>query len=52
VTVKTRTLNQDGKEVCSFLRTFLVHKRGAEQLQGIFPVGEVPLVAPTTPEAK
>jgi len=49
VTVKTRTLNQDGKEVCSFLRTFLVHRRGAEQLQNIFPVGEVPLTAPEKP---
>ena len=49
VTVKTRTLNQDGKEVCSFLRTFLVHKRGAEQLKDLFPVGEVPLVPPTAP---
>ncbi|MFK0156204.1 MaoC family dehydratase [Streptomyces sp. NPDC090493] len=46
VTVKTRTLNQDGKEVCSFLRTFLVHRRGAEQLQDIFPTGEVPLTLP------
>ncbi|MQA96731.1 MAG: MaoC family dehydratase [Streptosporangiales bacterium] len=46
VTVKTRTLNQDGKEVCSFLRTFLVHRRGAEQVQDIFPVGEVPLTVP------
>ena len=52
VTVKTRTLNQDGKEVCSFLRTFLVHKRGAEQLQGLFPVGEVPLVAPAAPDGQ
>ncbi|MFD5007666.1 MaoC family dehydratase [Streptomyces mutabilis] len=49
VTVKTRTLNQDGKEVCSFLRTFLVHRRGAEQLQNIFPQGEVPLTAPEQP---
>jgi acyl dehydratase len=29
VTVRTRTLNQDGEEVCSFLRTFYVYKRGA-----------------------
>ena len=28
VTVRTRTLNQDGKEVCSFKRTFYVYKRG------------------------
>jgi itaconyl-CoA hydratase len=46
VTVKTRTLNQDGKEVCSFRRTFLVHRRGSEQLAGMFPVGETPLVEP------
>jgi itaconyl-CoA hydratase len=43
VTVRTRSLNQDGKEVCSFLRTFYVYKRGAEQLEGIFPEGEHPL---------
>ncbi len=43
VTVRTRTLNQDGKEVCSFLRTFYVYKQGAEQLEGIFPEGEQPL---------
>ena len=36
-------VNQDGKEVCSFLRTFYVYKQGAEQLQGIFPEGETPL---------
>lgn len=47
VTVKTRTLNQDGKEVCSFFRTFYVYKRGAEQLEGIFPEGEVPLAVQT-----
>jgi len=37
VTVKTRTLNQDGDEVCSFKRTFYVYRRGAEQLEGLFP---------------
>lgn len=37
VTVKTRTLNQDGEEVLSFKRAFYVYKRGAEQLQQIFP---------------
>ena len=40
VTVRTRTLNQHGDEVCSFKRTFYVYKHGAEQLEGIFPVGE------------
>ncbi|WJL96770.1 MaoC family dehydratase [Microbacterium sp. ET2] len=44
VTVKTRTLNQDGVEVCSFKRTFYVYKHGAEQVADIFPVGQVPLV--------
>ncbi len=49
VTVKTRTLNQDGKEVCSFFRTFYVYKRGVEQLKGIFPEGEVPLAVQSPP---
>ncbi|MGJ9411772.1 MaoC family dehydratase [Aeromicrobium sp. CF4.19] len=48
VTVKTRTLNQDGIEVCSFLRTFLVHRRGSEQLQGLFPKAAKPIVDPAT----
>lgn len=43
VTVKTRTLNQDGDEVCSFKRTFYVYKRGAEQLEGVRPEGKQPL---------
>ena len=43
VTVRTRTLNQHGDEVCSFKRTFYVYRRGAEQLQGIFPTGKRPL---------
>lgn len=43
VTVKTRTLNQDGKEVCSFKRTFYVYRRGAEQIEGLFPAAEQPL---------
>lgn len=45
VSVRTRTLNQHGDEVCSFIRTFYVYKRGAEQLEGIFPEGKKPLVA-------
>lgn len=40
VTVRTRSLNQDGEEVCTFKRTFYVYKRGAEQLEGIFPTGQ------------
>jgi itaconyl-CoA hydratase len=47
VTVKTRTLNQHGDEVCSFRRTFYVYRRGAEQLEGIFPEGKRPLAAGT-----
>lgn len=43
VTVRTRTLNQDGVEVCSFKRTFYVYKRGAKQLENIFPTAEKPL---------
>lgn len=43
VSVRTRTLNQDGDEVCSFKRTFYVYKRGAEQLEGIRPEGKTPL---------
>ena len=43
VTVKTRTLNQNGDEVCSFKRMFYVYKQGAEQLEGIFPEGKKPL---------
>ncbi|PZM97921.1 MAG: dehydratase [Actinobacteria bacterium] len=43
VTVRTRTLNQHGKEVCTFKRTFYVYKRGAEQTANIFPEAEKPL---------
>jgi itaconyl-CoA hydratase len=39
VKVRTRTLNQDGVEVCSFIRTFYVYRRGAEQLEDVFPKG-------------
>jgi acyl dehydratase len=45
VTVRTRTLNQDGAEVCSFLRTFYVYRRGAEQIEGVFPTAQRPLTA-------
>jgi itaconyl-CoA hydratase len=48
VTVRTRTLNQDGAEVCSFLRTFYVYKRGAEELEDLFPEGPAwPALTPT-----
>jgi acyl dehydratase len=42
VTVKTRTLNQDGAEVCSFERTFYVYKQGASQVEDVFPVAQIP----------
>ncbi|KAA1420523.1 MaoC family dehydratase [Mumia zhuanghuii] len=45
VTVRTRTLNQHGDEVCSFKRTFYVYRRGAEQVEGTFPEGKRPLTA-------
>ena len=50
VTVRTRTLNQDGAEVCSFKRTFYVYRRGAEQVEDMFPqrqspAGKTPLTA-------
>ena len=47
VTVKTRTLNQNGDEVCSFKRMFYVYKAGADQLEGIFPEGKRSLLAGT-----
>ncbi|WP_326554364.1 MaoC family dehydratase [Micromonospora sp. NBC_01813] len=43
VTVRTRTLNQDGAQVCAFKRTFYVYKRGAKQVEGIFPTAATPL---------
>ncbi|GAA1846375.1 MaoC family dehydratase [Actinomadura bangladeshensis] len=43
VTIRTRTLNQDGDEVCTFRRTFYVYKRGAEQLAELFPEAKKPL---------
>jgi acyl dehydratase len=43
VTVRTRTLNQDGAEVCSFRRTFYVYRQGAEQLQDLFPEAARPM---------
>ncbi|OLT33466.1 dehydratase [Actinomadura sp. CNU-125] len=43
VTIRTRTLNQDGDEVCTFRRTFYVYKRGAERLERVFPEARTPL---------
>lgn len=44
VTVKTRTLNQDGDEVLSFVRTFYIYKRGANPAQSSFPQAKKPLI--------
>lgn len=43
VTIRTRTLNQDGSVVCSFVRTFYVHKQGSGQVKDVFPVAAEPL---------
>lgn len=50
VTIRTRTLNQDGDEVCTFRRTFYVYKRGAEPLNGLFPEAKKPLSLETEQE--
>ncbi|MFC4002955.1 MaoC family dehydratase [Prauserella oleivorans] len=43
VTIRTRTLNQDGAVVCSFVRTFYVHKQGALTGKDPFPEAAEPL---------
>jgi len=43
VTVKTRGLNQDGKEVITFKRTILLNKRGAAGKLDVFPKAERPI---------
>jgi acyl dehydratase len=43
VTVKTRGLNQDGKECITFKRTILVHKRSAAASLEVFPEPEDPI---------
>ena len=42
VSVRTHTLNQHGAEVCSFLRTFYVYKRGAAARVDAFPEPQQP----------
>lgn len=49
VTARTRTLQQEGKEVCSYLRTFYVYKRGSHPLANVFPRAEQPLSIDTEP---
>lgn len=43
VTIRTRTLNQDGVEVLTFKRTFYVYKRGADGAGSRFPQAKTPL---------
>lgn len=49
VTVRTRSLNQDGDEALSFERTFYVYKRAAPQVQGSFPVAKRPMEGTSGP---
>ncbi|MTD57559.1 MaoC family dehydratase [Amycolatopsis pithecellobii] len=44
VTIKTRTINQHGDEVLSFVRTFYIHRRGAPRAGAGFPEPKEPLV--------
>jgi acyl dehydratase len=43
VTVKTRGLNQNGKDVITFKRTILVNKRAAAGSLDVFPTAERPI---------
>jgi acyl dehydratase len=45
VTVKTRGLNQDGKECITFKRTILVNKRSEAGTLNVFPKAERPIEA-------
>jgi hypothetical protein len=36
-------VNQKAQEVCTFERTFYVYRRGAEQLESVFPECERPM---------
>lgn len=47
VTIKTRTLNQNGDEVLSFVRTFMVYKQGAPVARSMFPEAKTPLTSPS-----
>ncbi|GHF55988.1 acyl dehydratase [Amycolatopsis bartoniae] len=49
VTVKTRSLNQHGDEVLSFLRTFYVHRRDSPLAKPTFPEAKTPFTAEETP---
>lgn len=52
VTARTRTVNQDGKEVCSYLRTFYVYKREGNPIDGVFPEAEKPLSLGSEPSVQ
>jgi itaconyl-CoA hydratase len=43
VTVRTRSLNQEGVELLSFKRTFYVYRHGAEQVANSFPIAITPI---------
>ena len=43
VTIRTRTLNQDGAQVLIFKRTFYVHRLGAARAASQFPRAATPL---------
>jgi itaconyl-CoA hydratase len=45
VKVKTRSLNQDGAVILSFVRTFYVYKRGQGEERRSFPQADTPLTA-------
>jgi itaconyl-CoA hydratase len=46
VSIFSRALNQDGEIVCSFERTFYVHKRGAAGAGSRFPAAKEPMPEP------
>ncbi|MEU3270494.1 MaoC family dehydratase [Saccharomonospora sp. NPDC006951] len=52
VTIKTRTLNQNGEEVLSFMRTFYVHKRGADRSGSSFPEAVTPFTVGESEHAR
>jgi itaconyl-CoA hydratase len=43
VTIRTRSLNQDGVDVLTFERTFYVYRAGAEQVRNVFPTARNPM---------
>jgi acyl dehydratase len=43
VTIRTRSLNQNGVDVLAFERTFYVYRTGAEQVTNVFPTARNPM---------